>query len=92
VWYANTSSPQWDPAGDTTYNPFIFGYIADPGDTWWGLDPSNRGDRQVYHEMRVKLYVDGTYRRDLLYRFYMTLSASQMLGARAITQMPRKRH
>lgn len=94
VWYANdnTSSPLWDPTGGTTYNPFIFGYIADPGDTWWGLDPSNRGDRQVYHEMRVKLYVGGTYRRDLLYRFYMTLSASQMLGARAISLMPCKRH
>ena len=91
-WYANTSSPQWDPADDSTYNPFIFGYIADPGDTWWAQNPSDRSDRQVYHEFRVKLYVDGTYRRDLLYRFYMTLSASQMLGARAISLMPCKRH
>lgn len=80
VWYVNTSSPQWDPAGGSNYNPFIFGYIADPGDTWWSTTP--RTDKQIYHEFRVKLYVGGTYRRDLLYRFYMTLSKDQMLGTR----------
>lgn len=86
VWYANTSSPQWDPAGGSNYNPFIFGYIADPGadpgDTWWSTTPSSRTDKQIFHEFRVKLYVGGTYRRDLLYRFYMTLSKDQMLGTR----------
>lgn len=92
VWYANTSSPQWDPAGGTTYNPFIFGYIADPEAAWWALDPSSRTDKQIYHEFRVRLFVGGTYRRDLIYRFYMTLSADQMLGSRSLTPMPRKRH
>ena len=92
VWYANTSSPQWDPAGGTTYNPFIFGYIADPDAAWWALDPSSRTDKQIYHEFRVKLFVGGAYRRDLIYRFYMTLSADQMLGSRSLTPMPRKRH
>lgn len=92
VWYANTSSPQWDPAGGTTYNPFIFGYIADPEAAWWAVDPSSRTDKQIYHEFRVRLFVGGTYRRDLIYRFYMTLSADQMLGSRNLTPMPRKRH
>ena len=92
VWYANTSSPQWDPAGGTTYNPFIFGYIADPDAAWWALDPSSRTDKQIYHEFRVKLFVGGAYRRDLIYRFYMTLSADQMLGSRSLTPMPRKKH
>ena len=82
IWYANTSSPQWDPAGGSTYNPFIFGYIAEPPADWWTTPIASRPDRQVYHEFRVKLFVGGTYRRDLLYRFYMTLSADQMLGAR----------
>lgn len=95
VWYANTSSPlwdpQWDPDGDNTdptYYPFIFGYIADPGDTWWETTPANRADKQIYHEFRVKLYVGGDYRRDLLYRFYMTLSKDQMLGARSAAPLP----
>jgi len=104
VWYANTSSPQWDPAGGTTYSPFIFGYIADPGSDWWALDPvpvavdpdpsadPQRPDRQIYHEFRVKLFVGGNYRRDLLYRFYMTLSKDQMLGAPAHHAAPRHKH
>lgn len=75
VWYANTSSPQWDPAGGTNYVPFIFGYIADPGGTM-------SEDKKIYHEFRVKLYVGGTYRRDILYRFYMVLSKDQMSYAR----------
>jgi hypothetical protein len=28
--------------------------------------------------MKIKLYVDGVYRRDMIYRFYMTLSKDQM--------------
>ena len=94
VWYANdgTTGPRWDPAGGTTYNPFIFGYIAEPPAEWWDKDASDRNDRQVYHEFRVKLYVGGTYRRDLLYRFYMTLSKDQMLGAPAYHAAPRHRH
>lgn len=86
VWYANTSSPQWDPAGGTDYQPFIFGYIADPG-------ASFTDDKQIYHEFRIKLYVGGTYRRDMLYRFYMTLSADQMVYAPALhATAPHRRH
>ena len=105
VWYANgTDGPQWDPAGGTNYNPFIFGYIAEPDAEWWALDPvpvavdpdplaaPQRPDKKIYHEFRVKLFVGGTYRRDLIYRFYMTLSKDQMLGSRSLTPMPRKRH
>ena len=77
-WYLNdgVSGPQWDPAASgTTYRPFIFGYIADPGTPF-------TTDKRIYHEMKIRLYVDGQYRRDMLYRFYMTLSPSQMLNAR----------
>ena len=76
-WYLNdgVSGPQWDPAASGTYRPFIFGYIADPGTPF-------TADKRIYHEMKIRLYVDGQYRRDMLYRFYMTLSYSQMLNAR----------
>lgn len=84
VWYANTSSPQWDPAGGTNYTPFIFGYIGNPPADWWAMPVTSRGNRQVYHEFRVKLFVGNTYRRDLLYRYYMTLDAEQMLGVRSM--------
>jgi len=75
VWYANTSSPQWDPAGGSDYQPFIFGYIADPGEEL-------AADKKIYHEMKIKLYVGGAYRRDMIYRFYMTLSKDQMSYSR----------
>ena len=77
VWYLNdgTAGPQWDPAGGSNYAPFIFGYIDEPATL-----PMTE-DKKIYHEMKIKLYVDGTYRRDMLYRFYMTLSKDQMLGA-----------
>lgn len=81
VWYANTSSPQWDPAGGTNYAPFIFGYIDNPGS-------SLTADKKIYHEFRVKLYVDGEYRRDLLYRFYMKLPAGQMMLTRQFSRSP----
>lgn len=81
VWYANTSSPQWDPAGGTNYAPFIFGYIDNPGS-------SLTADKKIYHEFRVKLYVDGGYRRDLLYRFYMKLPAGQMMLTRQFSRSP----
>lgn len=48
----------------TTWNgttPFVFGRIA------------TTTDSQVYHELRLRLYVDGQYRRDMLYRFFMKL-------------------
>lgn len=81
VWYANTSSPQWDPAGGTNYAPFIFGYIDNPGS-------SLTADKKIYHEFRVKLYVAGEYRRDLLYRFYMKLPAGQMMLTRQFSRSP----
>ena len=86
VWYANTSAPQWDPAGGTNYAPFIFGYIAEPATL------PMAEDKQIYHEMRVKLYVNGTYRRDMIYRFYMTLSADQLLSAPQLRFAPRRSH
>lgn len=81
VWYANTSSPQWDPAGGTNFVPFIFGYIADPGGPM-------TADKKIYHEFRVNLYVGGVYRRDLLYRFYMKLPAGQMMLTRQFSRSP----
>ena len=83
-WYLNdgTAGPQWDPAGGSNYAPFIFGYIDEPDATWWDTPAADRANRQIYHEMKIKLYVNGTYRRDMLYCFYMTLSKDQMLGAR----------
>lgn len=87
VWYANdgTAGPQWDPAGGTNYNPFIFGYIADP-------DGVMSADKKIYHEFRVQLNGAGASNRVLRYRFYMTLSKDQMLGSRSLTPMSRKRH
>ena len=86
VWYPNTiGNPQWDPAASGNYQPFIFGYIADP-------DASLGTDKKIYHEMKIKLYVDGAYRRDMIYRFYMTLSNVQMLYAPRRADAPRRRH
>ena len=87
VWYANDGSagPQWDPAASDNYRPFIFGYIADPGS-------SMTEDKKIYHEMKIKLYVGGAYRRDMIYRFYMTLSNVKMLYAPRRADAPRRRH
>ncbi len=83
VWYANTTgSPQWDPAASATYRPFIFGYIADPG---------SATKKQVYHEMKIQVYNGTVAYRQMLYRFYMTLSADQMLYSRMFGA-PRVRH
>ena len=83
VWYANTTgSPQWDPAASATYRPFIFGYIEDPG---------SATKKQVYHEMKIQVYNGTTAYRQMLYRFYMTLSADQMLYSRMFGA-PRVRH
>lgn len=86
-WYANTvGKPQWDPLAAGNYEPFIFGYIADPG-------AALAADKRIYHEMKIQLYVNGAYRRDMIYRFYMTLSADQMLYAPAMgTPAPRRSH
>lgn len=88
VWYVNdgVAGPQWDPQASANYEPFVFGYIADPG-------TALSADRQIYHEMKIKLYVGGTYRRDMIYRFYMTLSKDQMLYAPAMSTLaPRRSH
>lgn len=86
VWYPNTiGNPQWDPAASGNYRPFIFGYIADSGS-------SMTEDKKIYHEMKIKLYVGGNYRRDMIYRFYMTLSKYQMLYAPRRADAPRRRH
>ena len=84
VWYPNDGSagPQWDPAASGTYRPFIFGYIADPG---------SATKKQVYHEMKIQVYNGTVAYRQMLYRFYMTLSADQMLYSRMFGA-PRVRH
>lgn len=72
-WYANdgTTGPQWAPDA-ATYRPFIFGYIADPG---------SATEKKIYHEMKIQVYNGTTAYRQMLYRFYMTLSDEQMLYA-----------
>jgi hypothetical protein len=72
-WYVNdgTADPQWAPDA-ATYRPFIFGYIADPG---------SATEKKIYHEMKIQVYNGTTAYRQMLYRFYMTLSAEQMLYA-----------
>ena len=76
VWYANSATPQWDPSGGTTYKPFIFGYIADPG-------AALSEDKKVYHEFTVNIYRQGTsVPRVMTYRLYMILDTEQMMYAR----------
>ena len=88
VWYLNNASPQWasdwapsDNGGTTTlgYQPFIFGYIADPFPN--GPQTSELGvDRKVYHEFTIYLYKNGTGTpRQMTYRLYMILDKDQML-------------
>lgn len=83
VWYANTSSPQWDPAGGTNYRPFIFGYIADPGSAL-------AEDRTVYHEFTINLYKQGmSAPRQMTYRLLMILDTDQMMyGSRRLGNAP----
>lgn len=88
VWYVNdgVAGPQWRPDVTKDYQPFIFGYIADPGSK-----PAS--DKKIYHEMKIRLYVGGNYRRDMTYRFYMTLSSDQMLyRAPGLAPAPRLPH
>ena len=71
-WYANTSSPRWDPAGGTNYAPFIFGYIADPG-------AALTEDKTIYHEFSIYLYKQGmSDPRLMTYRLLMKLDTEQM--------------
>ncbi len=72
-WYANTSSPQWDPAGGTNYSPFIFGYIADPGEALLAAD------KTIYHEFSIYLHKQGmSAQRLMTYRLLMILDQDQM--------------
>lgn len=74
-WYVNdgAAGPQWAPDA-AAYRPFIFGYIADP-------ETALGADKKIYHEMRIQVYNGTTAYRQMLYRFYMTLSDEQMLYA-----------
>lgn len=77
-WYVNTDTnkPQWDPNASGTYNPFILGYIADPGG-------SLSADRKVYHEFSIYLYKQGmSAPRQMTYRLLMILDKDQMSYAR----------
>lgn len=82
-WYVNdgAAGPQWDPnlqSGVTpNYRPFIFGYIEDPG-------ASMTEDKKIYHEMKIQVYNGTSVYRQMLYRFYMTLSEDQMLYSRML--------
>lgn len=78
VWYLNNASPQWAsdwaPKGTLDYQPFIFGYIADPE------APLGDNDRKVYHEFTIYLYKNGdSPARQMTYRLYMILDTDQML-------------
>jgi hypothetical protein len=78
----NGGAPVWDDV--TEWNGirgYFFGNIAEPSADWWNA--SSRPDLSVYHELTVQLHKEGsTAARQMLYRFYMTLSPSQMLNAR----------
>lgn len=86
VWYVNdgVAGPQWDPDASGNYRPFVFGYIADPGS-------SMSEDKKIYHEMKIQVYNGTVAYRQMLYRFYMTLSADQMMYSRMFGA-PRVRH
>lgn len=97
VWYENGGTswknPQWAsdwaPATDPEldYQPFIFGYIEDPGSS------ITNGDKKVYHEFTINLYKNGTGNpRQMTYRLYMILDTSQMLYPNRNNGAPRVRH
>lgn len=84
VWYLNENdeeSPQWTPTPNgTTYQPFIFGYIADPFPN--GTQTDKLGvDRKVYHEFTINLHKTNATPavRQMTYRLYMILDTDQML-------------
>lgn len=87
VWYKNdgTDGPQWAPNTTIGYRPFIFGYIADPGNEL-------EEDKKVYHEFTINLYKSGTSTPRLMtYRLYMILDKEQMLYSRSLGA-PAARH
>ena len=89
VWYKNdgTDGPQWAPNATVVgYQPFIFGYIADPG-----AKPET--DKKVYHEFSINLYKQGTgAARQMTYRLYMILDQDQMMYRSRALGAPAARH
>ena len=77
VWYPNTAgNPQWDPAASGNYQPFIFGYIEDPG-------AALPEDKKIYHEFSIYLYKQGlSAPRQMTYRLYMILDKDQAMYSR----------
>lgn len=77
VWYPNTAgNPQWDPAASGKYQPFIFGYIEDPG-------AALTEDKKIYHEFSIYLYKQGlSAPRQMTYRLYMILDKDQAMYSR----------
>ena len=74
-WWENTSKPQWAsdwaPNSESLgYQPFIFGYIANP------KGKLTNGDRKVYHEFTIQINDGGPL---LTYRLYMILDTDQMM-------------
>ena len=95
VWYDNGATtasewnrPQWSPVGitsSTTYQPFIFGYIANPGKA---LDQ----DRKVYHEFTIQINEGSSSAKELTYRLYMIIDKEQMLYRSRALDAPAARH
>ena len=88
----NGGAPVFDHT--TTWNGitgYYFGSIACPADAWW--NDASRPALRVYHELTVTLHQSGTpAERQMLYRFYMTLSPDQMLYAPRRAVQPRRHH
>ena len=84
AWYVNdgVAGPQWAPDA-SSFRPFVFGYIAAPGAS---------SKKRVYHEMKIQIYNGTSVYRQMLYRFYMTLSDSQMLSPALRATTPRRQH
>lgn len=86
VWYPNTEgSPQWMPNTTIGYQPFIFGYIEDPG-------KALSADKKVYHEFSIYLYKPGSEPQQMTYRLYMILDTKQMMHARRSLGASAARH
>ena len=93
VWYLNAEgTPRWSPETENPkYDPFIFGYIADPFPD--GPQTSKlTDDQKVYHEFTINLYKNGvTPPRTMTYRLYMILDTDQMLYRGNTNGAPRVR-
>jgi len=75
----NTVS-RWEEAksGDT-YQPFIFGKIAEPV---WNSDGKMDKDKTIYHELQVQLYKNGTAAQVLTTKILMILDKEQMSASK----------